>query len=139
MAARGSFVASGSLYPGTIVKLDTTSGNTGKVLQAGAGDNCVGVTALGKRNAPLAGLDDGYAAIAGENVRVYTSSDPEDMPVVQVDAAYAQGTKIKPGTNGIGTSAASDGDIYIGELAEASSAANQYVQIRVTGPKYVGA
>ncbi len=131
MAARGSAVCNGNVFPATIVKLDTTAGNTGKVLQAGSGDIPYGVSQLGKRNAPLVGLDDGYCGIAGENIRVYTYSDPEDMPVIQVDAAYAQGTLIKPGTNGIGTIASADGDYYIGRLAEASTAANQLVQIIV--------
>jgi hypothetical protein len=139
MASRGSAVANGNLYPSTICKLDTTTGNTGKVLQAGAGDTPYGVTQAGTRNAPFPALNDGYCAIAGETVRVYTAADPEDMPYIQVDAAYAQGQTIKPGTNGIGTATTADGDIYIGILLEASTAANQLVQIRVTGPQYRGA
>ncbi len=131
MAARGSAVANGNIFPMTIVKLDTSAGNTGKVLQAGAGDVPYGISQQGTRNAPFPGLDDGYAAIAGETLRVYTPADPEDMPLVQVDAAYAQGTLIKPSTNGIGTTASADGDYYIGRLAEASTAANQLVQIMV--------
>ena len=127
----GSAVASASIFPSTIVKLDTSTGNTGKVLQAGSGDIPYGISQAGTRNAPYPNLDDGYCAIAGETLRVYTPAEPLDMPWVQVDAAYPQGTLIKPGTNGIGTQATADGDYYIGRLAEASTVANQLVQIMV--------
>lgn len=137
MAARGSMVASGSIFPSTFVKFDTTAGNTGKCLQAGAGDVPCGVSQQGTRNAPYPGLDDGYCAIAGETLRVYTASDPEDMPLLQVDAAYPQGTLLKPGTNGIGTIANTDKDCYGAVQMEASTAANQLVQVRVIAPEYV--
>jgi hypothetical protein len=141
MASRGSAVvgAGANIYPCTIVKLSTVTGETGKVLQAGAGDTPYGVSQAGTRNAPLTSLNDGYCGSAGEVIRVYTAADPEDMPYIQVDAAYAQGQTIKPGTNGIGTATTADGDIYIGILMEASTVANQLVQIRVTGPQYRGA
>jgi hypothetical protein len=132
--ARGSFVANENIRPSRFVKLDTTSGATGKVLQAGAGDNVYGVSQQWTRNAPLTGLDDGYAAIAGENVRVYTAADPADEPYIEVDAAYVQGTLLKPSTNGIATSTVTNLDIAGAVLLEQSTAANQLVKCRVIAP-----
>ena len=132
--ARGSFVAAGDIRPSRFVKLSTVAGATGKVLQAGATDNVIGVSQQGTRNPAYSSLDDGFAAIAGENVRVYTAADPEDMPYIEVDAAYPQGTLLKPSTNGIATATVTNLDIAGAILMEASTAANQLVQCRVIAP-----
>ncbi len=129
--ARSSYVASGNILPFSICKFDTTSTGLGKVLQAGAGDIPCGVAGMAQHRAPLTGLQDGYAAVAGENVVVFDPADPENQTAVAVDAAYAQGTLIKPSTGGIGTQATSDGDYYIGRLMRASLGANDIVPIMV--------
>ncbi len=132
--ARNSFVAAESIYPARFVKLSTVAGATGKVLMASAASNVIGVSQSGTRNAPFPGLDDGYAAIAGENVKVFTAADPAEMPWIEVDAAYPQGTLLKPSTNGIGTSTVTNLDIAGAIQMEASTAANQLVQCRVIAP-----
>lgn len=132
--ARGSFVAAGNILPSRFVKLDTTSGNTGKVLQAGAGDNVYGVSAQWTRNAPFDPLDDGYVAVSGGNVRVYTAADPADEPYIEVDGAYVQGTLLKPSTNGIATSTTTNLDIAGAVLLEQSTASGQLVRCRVLAP-----
>ena len=129
--ARGSYVANGNILPFSICKFDTSSGNSGKVLQAGSGDIPMGVAQCQQDQAPLAGLQSGYAAVAGENIAVYDPADPENQTLIRVDAAYPQGTLIKPGSNGIGTQATADGDYYIGRLMQASLVANDVVMIMV--------
>ncbi len=93
-----------------------------------------GVSAQWQRNAPLDGLQDTYAAIAGENVRVYTAAAPADEPYIVVDAAYPQGTLLKPGTNGIGTIADTDHDIAGAVLVQQSFASGDLVQCRGSRP-----
>ena len=126
--SRGSYVASGNVIPGYICKFDTTAGNSGKVLQAGATDKPMGIACLQQNKAPLAGLQTGYAAQAGETFHVFDAADPEDEPGVVVDAAYAQGTLIKPSTNGIGTQVTTDADYYVCRLLQASFAAGDMVK-----------
>ena len=131
---RGSFVAAESIYPSRFVKLSTVAGATGKVLMAGAASNVYGVSQQAVRNAPLTGLDDGFAAIAGETLQVYTAADPADEPYLEVAAANAPGTLLKPGTDGIGVATVTNLDIAGAIQLEASTAANQLVRVRVLAP-----
>lgn len=129
--ARSSYVSAGNLLPFSFAKLDTTSGNTGKVIQAGATDRPIGVVQAQQNQAPLTGLQTGYAAQAGENVTVFDPADPENQTYLRVDAAYPQGTYLKPGTNGIGTIADTDKDCYGAVMMQASFSANEVVQVMV--------
>lgn len=128
---RGSFVADGNILPCRFVKFSTTTGETGRVAQAGAGESPCGVSQQGTRNAPFTGLDDGYAAIAGENVRVYTGSDPGEEVLIEVDGAYKQGQRLMPSTDGIATATTADHDIYGAIQMQESTAANQLVRCKV--------
>ena len=129
--ALSSYVANGNVLPFSICKYDTSAGNSGKVLQAGAGDVPMGVSQAQQNQAPLSGLQTGYAASAGQNIMVFDPGYPQGEPYVQVDAAYPQGTLIKPSTNGIGTIASADGDYYIAKLLQASLAANDVVECQI--------
>ncbi len=130
--ARGSYVANGNILPFSFVKFDTTAGATGKVIQAGSTDTPAGVSQAQQNQAPLTGLQTGYAAVAGENIEVFDQADPENQSYLRVDAAYAQGTYLKPGSAGIGTIAGSADDIYGARMMQASFAANDIVQVLVT-------
>lgn len=130
----GSFVAAGNIIPSRFVKL--VSGQTGFVAQAGSGDAPFGVSVQGTRNPSYSGLQDGFAAVTGENIRVYLANE-ECM--IEVDAAYNPGTLLKPSTSGIATQATADGDIYGAILLDAATAANQLVKCRVTPTVYRGA
>jgi len=69
----GTKVANGNIAPSRIVKLDTTA--DGRVLQAAAAtDKPYGISQPGTRNTPYGTLDDGNAAVAGENLMVYVSN-----------------------------------------------------------------
>ena len=63
-----SRVANGNIAPCRAVKLDSTTAG-GKVLQCGAGDKAFGISQPESRNPPYSTLDDGYCAIAGENLK----------------------------------------------------------------------
>ena len=122
----GSFVATGNIIPSRFVKLD--SGVTGHVAQAGAGDAPFGVSQQGTRNPSYSGLQDGFAATTGENIRVYLENE-ECM--IEVDAAYNPGQLLKPSTSGIATASNSDGDQYGAVLLDTAISANQLVKCRV--------
>lgn len=135
--ARGSFVADGNITPCTFVKLNTAA-TAGHVLQAGAGDTPYGVSSQSDDQPPLAALDSGNAAVAGETLRVYTGADPEDEPYMQVDAAYNVGTQLKPNSSGVGTTVTSATDVWGAIMLEPSTAANQLVRVSVRAPQYYG-
>lgn len=122
----GSFTAVGNIIQSRFVKLAT--GLTGGVAQAGAGDAPFGVSQQGTRNPSYPGLQDGFAAVTGENIRVYLTNE-ECM--IEVDAAYNPGTLLKPGASGIATQTTADGDIFGAVQLDQSTAANQLVKCRV--------
>ena len=136
--AQGSYEASGSILPFSFVKFDTTTGNTGKVLQAGAGDRPIGIAQCQQDQPPLSGLQSCYAAVAGENVAVYDEAHPELQTLLRVDAAYAQGTFLKPGTNGIGTVVTGTTDIFGCRTMVASFAANDVIAVLPTVGSGIG-
>jgi len=85
----------GNIAPSRFVKLSTAADNT--ALQCGAGEMPVGVSQRGTRNAPYSSLDDGYAAIAGENLQVHGLGD---LAVVECGGTVTAGTSVKADTDG---------------------------------------
>lgn len=125
-----SKVAAGNITPSRFVKLDTSA--DGKVSQCGAGEQTFGVSQEGTRKAPLSGWDDGYAAIAGENVRVYSA--PEDVYCfLEVAGVTSPGDKLKSDGSGLGAVTTSAND-HIGAVAEEAATANQLCRVRLLPP-----
>ncbi len=91
--------ANGNILPACFVMLDTTK--DGCVIQATAGAKIYGIAQVESRMFPFPGLDDGYAAIAGENLKVFTPADKDVW--LQVGAGgCAPGDRLKATTNGVG-------------------------------------
>lgn len=107
MTGNATFVAGGNITPSRFVKLSTTADNT--VLQAGAGERCIGVSQQGTRNPPYGALDDGFCAIASEELRVF--QDGEICPLT-VGAAVTRGDRLKSDANGKGITAAANDPHY---------------------------
>jgi hypothetical protein len=127
-----SKLAAGNISPSCFVKLLTTAGGDGQVLQATAGDQTFGISQAGSRRAPLSGWDDGYCAILGENLRVYCT--PEDNYCFLVVAGTtAPGDKLKSDANGNGvvTTTANDS---IGAVSEENATALQLCRVRLLPP-----
>ena len=125
-----SKLANGNITPSRFVKLDATV--DGRVLLCGAGEQTFGVSQEGSRRAPLTGWDDGFAAIAGEGLRVYAA--PEDRECfLEVAGTTAVGDKLKSDANGLGvvTTTANDS---IGGIAEEAATANQLCRVRLLMP-----
>jgi len=121
-----SFVAGGNIAPSRFVSLSTSSDRT--VVQSGSGDTTViGISQIGTHLTPLLSLDDGFAAVAGENVKVYEPEDHEGW--LELGGTVASGDFLKPDANGKGVTASSDGDFY-GAKAIQAGTVGQIVKVK---------
>lgn len=91
------YVAGGNILPAVFVMLDTTADHT--VLEATAGALTLGISSRSTHTAPLSGLDDGYNAVSGESVRIFTDGEVCGLTLAGTIAA---GDRIKATTNGKG-------------------------------------
>lgn len=102
-----SGIAAGNISPCRFVKKTSTLGEP-TITQAGAGDDVYGISQPSTRKAPLAGLDDGFAAIAGETLNVFGPGD--DGALLEIAATVTAGQLLKSDANGAGIVAATDKD-----------------------------
>lgn len=123
-----SYAPNGNISPNRFVKADTTT-TGGYVVQAGAGDPVLGVSQPGTRQAPLSGLDDTYAGVAGgPHVEVAT---PGDRTWLQTGGAVTWGDYLKSDSSGRGVTASSDGDWYGARALQTGTAADQLVEVEI--------
>lgn len=130
-----TYNATGNINPSRFVKIDTTQpqGGTGCVIQCTGSDIPVGVSNQGVHNPPLAGLDDGYAAIAGLSIRVYGAG--EICWLQTGTTAFNAGVYLKPDSTGRGTPITSTADVYGATALENSSGDGvSLVRCMVTSP-----
>lgn len=132
---QGSWVASGNIAPSRFVKIDTA--NVGKVLQAGTGVSVYGVSQEGTRNPGGTVLnDDGNAAIAGENLRVYI--DDEEC-WLEAGGSVTAGDYLKPDNSGRGVTSSSDGDIYGAIALQGATGTGLLMRVKVVKGAFRGA
>jgi hypothetical protein len=118
-----SFIARGDVGPSLFVKQDVT--NDHSIVVAGAGDEAIGVSHEGTREAPVTGITP-LAAKAGESCMVYTDTFPCE---VIAGGTIVRGDKLAP--NALGQAvAAGAGQIY-SAIARASAAAGEKVKATV--------
>ncbi len=122
-------VASGNITPSSFVKLTTTA--VGKVTLAGAGEKIFGISQEGSRRTPYGGLDDGYAAIAGENVRIYGPGD--GLCMLQLGGTVTIGDRLKSDASGFGVVTTTNLDEW-GAIAHASGVSGELIPVQVTFP-----
>jgi hypothetical protein len=102
------YVAGGNIAPSRFVRTDTTADN--RVVQATAGtDVCVGVSQVSKRRPPYGSLDDGFAAIAGEGIRIYQLSE---VAPIEIGAAVVRGARLVSDANGRAVTATANQGSY---------------------------
>lgn len=130
------YTAAANILPSRFVKFSTLPGQTGYVFQAGLGDTPQGVSDQGTY-INTNGVDEVYTALKGQQFIVYTGAYPSWEPYIEVDAAYPQGTFLKPGIGGIGTIASDDNDIYGAILLEQSRQPHSLVRCRVVSPSFI--
>jgi hypothetical protein len=91
------------------------------------GDPVYGISGEGTRNAPYSTLDDGFLAIAGENVKVRF---PGEVCQLTAGGNVAVGNRLKSDSTGRGVAATANGDQY-GAVALSAGAANESILVRV--------
>lgn len=121
-----SRVANGNIAPSRFVT--PVSGTDGRVTQSGSGETPIGISQPGTRNTPYSSLDDGYCAIAGENVGVFGQGDNK-VPL-ELGGTVTNGQFIKPDSSGKGVVASSADDIY-GARAEANGVSGEVIPVTV--------
>lgn len=100
-SANFGWVANGNITPSRFVKVDTSA--EGRVIQCTATtDFPIGVSQAGTRRAPYSSLNDGFAAIAGEGVRVFQLGE---VCPIEAGAAITRGDRLSPDTSGRGITA----------------------------------
>ena len=125
--------ASGNIAPSRFVKLDTTGDNL--VAQAGSGEKCYGICQPDTRRTPYSTLDDGYAAIAGEDVKVFSVGE---VCLLELVATVSPGDRLKSDTNGKGTPVGSNNDEY-GAIALVAGVSGQLIMVQVVPESQYGA
>lgn len=122
-----TFVASGNISPSVFVKM-TGSTSDNKVSECTGSDRPCGVSKAGTRNPGGLASDDGLAAIAGEDLHVFTAGD-ECM--IQLGGTVVAGDMLKPHTDGTGL-AGSSTDIC-GAQALAAGVSGELIPCKVIG------
>jgi len=133
------YVANGNIPPSVFVKIDATlsTPNLGNaVIVAGSGDSPIGISQKGTRYTPLpnaggqATLDNGYAAIAGQDIGVFLMGS-EGVPLL-LGGNVTAGDWLKPNTTGDGTgiTTTTPGDHY-GARATMSGLAGQIIDVQM--------
>jgi hypothetical protein len=123
-----SKVANGNVSPARFVYLDSSA--DGKVLQASAAtQKLFGISQAGTRRAPYSGLDDGYAAIAGENLQVYGLGE---QCMLELAGTVAPGDRLTATSGGKGIKTTTNLDEY-GAIAQAAGSSGQLVPVLVQG------
>lgn len=120
------FTAMGNIIFSRFVKLVPSLKDGQYCVLAGPGDTPCGISNQRPLNTPS-----DYIATLGDQFFVYTPWFPAQQPWLMVDAAYPQGTLLKPGALGIGTIANGNGDIFGAIMMQESMKANDIVQVQV--------
>lgn len=118
-------VAGGNISPSRFVMPSSTNEN--ECLQATADARTIGISQRGTRNPPIAGLDDGLAAVAGEQLQIF---GPGEVAMLEIGAAVTPGTFLRSDANGRGIPVATAGQWY-GARALQGGAANDFIQVLV--------
>jgi hypothetical protein len=120
-------VAAGNIAPSRFVVLTSADG---KVVQAAAAtDKLYGISHQGTRRAPFGGLDDGYAAIAGENLCVY-GLGAKDVLLEIGAGGCAQGDRLTSDVDGKGIKTITDHNEY-GAIAQVAGVAGDLIYVEV--------
>lgn len=108
-------VAGGNIHPSRVVKLSTAADNT--VLESAASTSAnIGIAQQGSRRAPGTGDDDGYCAIATENVGVYGPGSGQAPG--QLGGTVTRADTVTSDGSGQIITTTSDADVIIGWAME---------------------
>ncbi len=117
--------ATGNVKPLRFLIVSTTTDN--QVTQASAATaGLIGISGPGTRYPPWSALDDGYHAIAGENVEVFKA--PMKEAYLQLGATVAAGALLTADSDGAGTTATTGN--YVGARALQAGVAGQSILVQ---------
>ena len=128
-----SLKATGNIAPSRFVKMATTADMS--VAQAGAGDKVIGISPPFTRRTPYSSLDDGYCAVSGEDVPVFTTNDECMLELGGTVTAF---DRLKSDTDGKGVTTTTNLD-EIGAIALVSGVSGQLIRVRVLAPIQISA
>jgi hypothetical protein len=121
------FRANGNISPSRIVKIDGTQPGVNVIQAAAATGALFGIAQAGTHNAPLSGFDDGYAAIAGLDVTVFTVGD---LCQVEIGAAVNAGDLLTSDGNGRAITATT-GNYVVGQAEQNGTTLGQVIKMKV--------
>lgn len=126
MGGSGAFskVPGGNVPPSRFVKLQTD--NT--VIVCAANDSPWGISQASTRNAPLSGLDDGYAGILGDPA-INIFGPGCDSAQLEIGGTVSVGQRLKATTAGIGIAATTDKDA-VGAIAQRSGVSGDIIPVK---------
>lgn len=119
-----SKIAGGNVTPARFVKLDST---VGRVVECGAGEDMFGISQPSTRRLALSGWDDGFAAVAGENLNIIGPGDDEAL--LELGGTVTHGQNIKSGAAGVGVAATTDKD-KVGAIALQSGVSGELIRVK---------
>jgi hypothetical protein len=127
-------VANGNIKPYRFVT--QVGAPVGQVLQCGAGGKCYGISGEGNRRVSGdIGLDDGFAAVAGENVNIY--GPPHKDVLLVMNGTCSIGDRIKSDTDGGGLTTVTNLDEYGAIADEAATVVGQLIRVQVVPPTQI--
>jgi hypothetical protein len=124
-------VATGNITPYSFVALDTA--NQFSVLLCGANGIIFGVSEPGTHviGFPFGTYDDGFAAIAGQDLCIM--GFPEIDVMLQINGTVTRGDRLKSDATGFGITTTSTGN-WVGAVAEDSGVAGQLIPVQLISP-----
>lgn len=128
-----NMTANGNILPSRFCKVDTTYTAGLRVIAAGASDRPIGISQkgslymVGTAANPQAGTGNQYAAVAGDDIRLFV--DP-DCGALELGGTVTVGASLKPSTNGVGIATTTPGDI-IGAVALQAGVSGDVINVRV--------
>ena len=128
-----SMKASGNVSPMRFVHLVSSADNTAAL--AGAGESCFGISQMGTRNPPYSTLDDGYAAIDGEDLEVFGVGE---TTLLEIAATVVPGDRLKADASGKGTPVTANNDEY-GAVATRAGVSGDLIPVYVEPNSQYGA
>lgn len=130
MTPMQNWMAGGIIRPCRFVKIQTDG--VREVLEADANERVIGISQEGSRKAPGTAADDGYAAIDGDQVTVY-SHDGQECNLMIGSGGITAGALIKSDADGQGVAAATTGTTAqnVGAIALESASAGEFCRVRI--------
>lgn len=118
-------VAAGNITPSSFL-IQTTSADNKVQIAAAATSPIVGISGPGTRNPPYSSLDDGYHAIAGENVQILRP--PLKEAALRLGGTVTAGDLLTSDGSGYGITATTGQ--YVGARAIQSGVSGQIVTVQ---------